>query len=225
MSCQSLGLVDGVERDDVICIRDVLVLTTPTHEEDSVQCRSPKTYSWRRKIAHLSPLSLRAIFHHLRRKLKKGTFNDISDFCNSNAPLCWTKRLLQTPLLLRSASTTFKIHQLHMSELSWHTLLIPVLYSPQACWYLRSENCTHNSKIKKYFTCLAWAQLGLFFQPVQAQENRTLWPDYLCRAGDPQSRRMCWDQFEWNSAPFVLGSQEQSWSCSVPHQQELVQWW
>lgn len=71
MPCQSPGLVDGVERDNIVCIRDVLVLSTPTHEEDSVQRRSPKTYSWRRKTAHLSPLSLGAIFHHLCKKISR----------------------------------------------------------------------------------------------------------------------------------------------------------
>ena len=108
MPCQSPGLVDGVKRDDVICIRDVLVLTAPTHEEDSVQCGSPKTYSWRGKTAHLSPLSLRAIFHHLDAK-RMGHLTTSKPFCKSRAPLCWTKRLLQTPLLLRSASATFNM--------------------------------------------------------------------------------------------------------------------
>ena len=129
MPCQSPGLVDGVERDDIVCIRDVLVLSTPTHEEDSVQRRSPKTYSRRGKIAHLSPLSLRAIFHHLCKKLKNGTLNDILDFCNSNAPLCWTKRLLQTPLLLRSASATFKMYHLHIWNIYVRTELKHLAYT------------------------------------------------------------------------------------------------
>ena len=128
MPCQSPGLVDGVERDDVVCIRDVLVLTTSTHEEDSVQRRSPKTYSWRRKIAHLSPLSLRAIFHHLDAK-RMGHLTTSKPFCKSRAPLCWTKRLLQTPLQLRSASATFKMYHLHIWNIYVRTELTHLAYT------------------------------------------------------------------------------------------------